>query len=578
MFNNAPRYWPVMMVAVLLTLTACGKKDEVLVVTPLTDTSGPLRYVPADTPYVLSALEPAPDDFMDKMEPKIDELLVTYRTMLRAIMAQAADAAADGESDPELDARIAAVVEELVTLLSLDGLRGAGMSRDSTAVFYGHGLLPVLRISLTDDALLDAAIRRIETEAGQSLPVGEIQGRQYRYFDAEQVRVILATLDDQMILTVVPPSFDEAQLDQLLGLRLPARNIAETGVLQEIADEYGFMTAFVGFFSTERLAATFIDEPAGLNKGLLAVIGHDVNELSDICKAEIRSLAAVAPRIVSGYDEISVEQVKSSLVVELRQDIAAGMATIPTAVPGLGTPHGGLFSIGLSMNLTATREFLASRLDALEAEPFECDKLAGFEQMVVGGRQALSQPLPPVAYNFRGFVAVINDIQGYDFAQQAPPESIEASFLLAMDDAPALLAFGQMMSPELAEMSIEPDSQPHQLELPAAQNGIDSAWIALSESALALSVSPEAENVLPKLLQADSVSPPPFLSIDVDAESYYTMVAQAMEKRDDDVNEEMQAAIAEVLVAAAQFYDRFGVRVDFTDRGIEVSSDVTLAD
>jgi len=127
-------------------------------------------------------------------------------------------------------------------------------------------------------------------------------------------------------------------------------------------------------------------------------------------------------------------------------------------------------------------------------------------------------------------------------------------------------------------MSIEPDSQPHRLELPQVQNGIDSAWIALSESALALSVSPEAENVLPKLLEADSVSPPPFLSIDVDAESYYTMVAQAMEKRGDDVNEEMQAAIAEVLVAAAQFYDRFGVRVDFTDRGIEVSSDVTLAD
>lgn len=575
MVNNVPRYWPVMMLAMLLTLSACGKKDEARVITPLTDTAGPLRYVPADTPYVLSALEPAPDDFMDKMEPKIDELLAAYRTMLRAVMAQAAD---DAEFGPEVDARIAAVAEELVTLLSVDGLRGVGMTRDSTAVLYGHGLLPVLRVSLTDDALLDAAIGRIETEAGQSLPVGEIQGRQYRYFDAEQARVILATLDDQMILTVVPTSFDEAQLVPLLGLTLPARNIAQTGVLQEIADDYGFMTAFVGFFSTERLAATFTDEPMALNKDLLAVIGHDVNELTDVCKAEIRSLAAAAPRIVSGYDKISVEQVKSSLVVELRPDIAAGLATIPAAVPGLGKIHGGLFSIGMSMNLMATREFLAARLDALEAEPFECDKLEGFEQLVAGGRQALSQPMPPVAYNFRGFVAVINDIQGFDFAQQAPPESIDASFLLAMDDAPALLAFGQMMSPELAEMSIEPDSQPHQLELPAAQNGIDSAWIALSESALALSVSPEAENILPKLLQADSVSPPPFLTLDVDAESYYTMVAQAMKARDDGMKEEMRAAMAEVLVAAAQFYDRFGIRVDFTNRGIEVSSDVTLAD
>jgi hypothetical protein len=578
MFNKVPRYWPVMIAAVLLTLTACGKKDEAPVVTALTDTSGPLRYIPADTPYVLSALEPAPDDFMDKMEPRIDELLATYRTMLRAAMAQAANDATEDESDPELDAQTAAVVEELASLLSLDGLRGAGMTRESTFVFYGHGLLPVLRVSLTDDALLDAAIGRIESEAGQSLPVGEIQDKRYRYIDADKVRVILATLDDQMILTVVPKSFDEAQLTELLGLTLPDENIAHTGLLQEIADEYGFMPAYVGFLSTERVAATFIDEPAGLNKSLLSVIGHDANELSDTCKAEIRSLAAVAPRIVSGYDEISVERLKSSLIVELRQDIATGLATIPTAVPGLGNAHDGLFAIGMSMNLAAAREFLAARLDALEAEPYECDKLAGFEQLVAGGREALSQPLPPVAYNFRGFLAVINDIQGFDFERKSPPESIDASFLLAMDDAPALLAFGQMMSPELAELSIEPDGQPHRLELPPAQNGIDDAWIALSESALAISVSPEAEDVLPKLLQAGSVSPPPFLSMEIDAEGYYTMLAQAMKHRDDHVNEEMQAAIADVLVVASQFYDRIIVDVDFTARGVEISGDVTLAD
>ena len=579
MFDKATLYWPVIIVAVLLTLAACGKKDAAPVIaSPLTDTSGPLRYVPADTPYILSALEPAPEDFMDKMEPKIDQLLATYRTMLKAAMAHGSHGNAEEDPDPERDAQTAALVEELLTLLSLDGLRGAGMTRDSTAIFYGHGLLPVLRISLTDDALLDAAISRIETQAGQSLPVGEIQDKRFRYFDADKARVILATFDDQLILTVIPASFDEALLAQLLGLVLPTENIAQTSVLQEIADEYGFMTAYVGFVSTERLAATFIDEPAGLNTSLLSLIGHDASNLGDVCKDEIRLLAAVMPRIVSGYDEISVEGVKSSLVVELRQDIAAGLATIPTAVPGLGKPHAGLFSLGMSMNLMAAREFLEARLDVLEAEPFECEKLSGFEQAVAGGRQALSQPLPPVAYNFRGFLAVINDIEGFDFAHKTPPESIDGSFLLAMEDAPALLAFAQMMSPELAEMSIEPDGQPQQFELPAAQDGIDSAWIALSESALAVSVSPEAENVLPEILQAESISPPPFLSMSVDAASYYAMVGETMKRRDNELNEEMQAAIAEVLLAAGGFYDRFSIDVEFTARGIEISGNVTLTD
>ena len=574
MFNHAPRSWPVMVVAVLLTLAACGKKD----VSPLTDSSGPLRYVPADTPYIFGALEPAPDDFMDKMEPMFEEILATYRTMLKAAMTAAAEEEADGESESKLDERDAALVEELATLLSLDGLRGAGMTRDSTAIIYGHGLLPVLRVSLTEEALLDAAITRIETSAGQSLPVGEIQGKQYRYFEADKIRVILATIDDQLILTVAPATFDESQLAQLLGLTLPQENIAETGVLEEIANEYGYLSVSVGFVSTERLVATFIDEPEGLNASLLSLIEYDAGLLGDVCKEELRSLAAAAPRMVSGYEEISVERMKSSLVVELREDIAAGLATIPAAVPGLGKSYDALFSLGMSMNLMAARDFLMARLEAMEANPYQCDKLSGLQQFVAGGRQALSQPLPPVAYNFRGILILIEDIQGFDFQSKSPPESIDASFLLAMEDAPALLAFGQMMSPELAEMNLEPDGTPQQFELPAAQSGIDSAWIALSNTALGVSVSPDAKAVLPEMLAAESVSPPLFMSVDADAAGYYSILGEVTKQRDAKLNEEMQAAIAGVMLAAADFYDRFSVDVGFTARGIEVSADVTLAD
>jgi hypothetical protein len=579
MLKNTSRYWPVMIVSGLLMLSACSKKDEAPVTeSPLTDTSGLLRYVPADTPYILSALEPAPDDFMDKMEPKIDKLLGTYRSLLQAVLKQAMEEEAGEELDAEQQAQATAVVNELSTLLSLDGLRGVGMTRESTMVFYGHGLLPVLRISLTDDALFDAAIARIETSAGQSLPVGEVQGKPYRYFEAEEVRIVVATIDDQLVVTLVPRTFGDAELGQLLGLTLPAENLAQTAELQAIADDYGYLAAYVGLISMERLAATFLDEPAGLNAGLMSMIGHESSDVDEVCREEIRSLAAVMPRVVTGYEEISVERVKSSFVAELRGDIAAGLATIPAAVPGLGQTYDGLFSLGMSMNPMALREFLEARIDALEAEPFECTKLAGLQQAVAGGRQALSQPLPPVAYNFRGFLALVKDIQGFDFQKKTPPESIDASFVLAMEDAPGLLAFVQMMSPELAELSIEPDGEPRQFELPATGNGVESAWIVLNQSTLAISVSPNAEQVLPDLLVADSASPPPFMSVDVDAASYYTMLGDAMMHRKKDLDEEMQAAFAEVLLVAVDFYDRISVVVGFTERGVEVSADITLGD
>ncbi len=579
MLTIANRKW-VFSFAAFMLLAACSKTaEEPESVSPLSDTAGLLRYVPADTPYLFAALAPAPDDFMDKMEPKIDQLLTTYRAILQEIVKSESQDVAEENRDPEREARIEGVVEELTTLLSVDGLRSVGLTRDSTTVLYGNGLLPVLRISLSDTALLDDAISRIESRAGYELPVGDIAGKAYRYVDADKVRVIVATLDSQLVVTVMPAGFDDARLQQLLGLTLPGKNLAESGILQAIAEEYDYLPEYIGFISTERLVDTFLDEPTGLNTELLALLNYDASVLSDVCKAEFRSMAAVMPRVITGYEEITVDRIKSSLVIELRQDIATGLATIPAAVPGLGTIYDGLLSFGMSMNLKAAREFYETRLDALEAEPYECEQLADFQQGIAAGRAALNQPLPPIVYDFRGFLAVVKDLQGFDIHRQAPPELIDASFLLAIDNAPALLALGQMASPELAAMTIEPNGEPQKIELPVAQAGIDSAWIALTDTLLAVSLSEDGETALPVLLRSESASPPPFVSVGLDAARYYAMLGEALaQSEDEELSEELQAAIAELLVAAGDFYSRLAVDVRFTARGIEMDVDMMLAE
>jgi tetratricopeptide (TPR) repeat protein len=44
-----------------------------------------------------------------------------------------------------------------------------------------------------------------------------------------------------------------------------------------------------------------------------------------------------------------------------------------------------------------------------------------------------------MAYDFKGFVAVINEIEGLDVQSQTPPTSIDGNFMLAMDNAQALV-------------------------------------------------------------------------------------------------------------------------------------------
>ena len=48
----------------------------------------------------------------------------------------------------------------------------------------------------------------------------------------------------------------------------------------------------------------------------------------------------------------------------------------------------------------------------------------------------------------------------------------------------------------------------------------------MTDDALAISLAEEGDTQLPGLLEADGTSPPPFLSMNMDAERYYEFVAQ----------------------------------------------------
>ena len=566
----------LLLAACALAVAGCGKSKEDEAESLLTDSSGLLRYVPADTPYVFGSLAPPPDEFLDRIEPKVDRLLAAYSEMLGVVMAEAQSEGGEAEEMEKYDA----LVTEVRSLLSLEGLNEAGLTRASTGLLYGNGLLPVLRVTLSDASLFDDFITRIEAKAGEQLAVGEVDGLPYRFIEDEGVRIIIATADDQFVLTVAPGSLDDAALARLLGLELPAENIAQTGKLLEIAKEYDLMHEYVGLVDTVRVVDTFIDEPGDLDALLLEMAGYDATTLSEDCKAEIRALAGIAPRVVTGYDEVSAERIRSVAVVELRKDIASEFTNFVSLVPGLGAIYDSLFSFGMSMNIEALRSFFDKRVAALEEEPWECEHLADLQDGLFAAReQALAQPVPPVIYDFHGFLAIVDELEGFDPGNKLPPDSIDASFLLAIGNAQGLLAMGQAMIPQLAELAIEPDGKAHRFELPDTGSGAEEAWVALQESAIALSVSEDAETVLPALLAAEGSTPPPFMSMGLDGERYYELIGDAMRASDDEeMSAEMRAAVSDVLDVAADFYERLQVDVTFTARGVEIDSDVTLAD
>lgn len=560
---------------------ASGCSDSDKTPSPGFDTSaGVLRYVPSDTPYLIAKPGDIPDELLDKLEPQLDTVLKAYHSIIRATVENTYAGAREAEADLSTFEVILPLVDELEGLMSVEGLRQAGIGRNADFALYGVGLLPVFRLSLTDGDMLESVMARMEEKVGEKMPTATLGGHSYRYAGDSEERLIVAVIDNELVIAAISTELSDDLLKRVLGLTLPDTNIADSGELNEIAESYGLIDYMVGVFDFERIASAFLDTPSGINAELLSLTENEAAQLSAVCKAEISSLVGVMPRIVFGYTALDVRKMSSKLVIELREDIAAGVSTLTGTVPGLAQPHDGLFSLGLSADLLAARTFYSERLDALEAEPYKCEQLADLQQGVAAGREILNQPIPPVVYGFKGFLAVVKDINGMDPANNVAPTSIDMQFVLAMDNAESLLAMGAMFSPELAALSVEADGVPIKLAMPQIDaTGLD-VHVALTEKALGLSIGEGMQDGLADLMTAEAPEPSPFLVADLDAQKYYSMMGDVMAARLDnaDAIPELQEGVQVISQSIRRIMDRVRVVVNFTKNGIEVDSDVQLVE
>jgi hypothetical protein len=331
------------------------------------------------------------------------------------------------------------------------------------------------------------------------------------------------------------------------------------------------------------MTRSILRDVGGRNEEFPRLMGRDALELSEACQTEFEELANVAPRIVAGYTAVGQKSLNMKMIVEMRDDIAAGFATLPALVPGLGAELGGLMSLGFSLDLLALRAFFEARLDAMEADPFECELLGGLQAGVPQGREALAKPIPPIVYSFRGLIANLTDMRGGDLANDKPPEEIDGSVLFAIENAEALVTMGAMLSPEVAELNLLPDGKARALNLPQLADLAKEAFAALSQSALAVAVGRGADKAAETMLAAEPSASKPFASFSMDAKRYYDMMGNAVmqaqaEEGEEPMSDELGAAVRDIMLSSGELYERMAINVHFTERGIEIGSHMTLAD
>lgn len=561
-------------------LTACGGSDK----DALNDDSGVLKYIPADTPYVLATAKPWDKDVHALFEPYLDTILGLYRQMLIDASSQTVDITVNGERKLKSPEEYAPLMRDIADLLTKDKLKELGILEPKTGALYGVGLAPVARLSLSKADKVEATIAGLEKKHGKKMPSATVAGQTYRYLGDEDGRFIIAIVDDQLVLTLAPTNLSEANLKALLGLDLPKQNIADSGGLAALAKEYKYIPEFLGYMDVTRLTRVFTEPQSGMNSELLGMMDFDPASLSDVCRTEMRAMADVAPRLVIGYREMSTDVFDSIAVLELRDDIAKGLMPLAAPVPGLGKDHGGVFSMGVGLDMQAFRQFVETRVTAISANPYECEQLAELNGIVPGGRKLLDTPLPPMVYGIKGFLAVIDDVGEFDIAGGQPPTDISMRLLLATDGAEGLLAMGGMFVPQIAQLDLKPDGKPVEMALPPVGLPFQTAHVAMTDAALGLAVGDNASNRISKLIGSPVGEPNTFFSSSMDMQRYYAVFGDMLEQAGqmDPDSEEMSAEqierMSKMFNDMGELFERMSYSIRFTDRGVEIPSVITLKD
>lgn len=467
---------------------------------------GAVRFelIPAKTPYAFVGLEPIPNDVIDKMKLAFAPLIDKGISEIQGELSKGGDS-----KEAQLGK---ALLDAMGGELSEAGLKKLGINTRPRFALYGVGLLPTLRIELLDGKKLKGHIESFAKILGETLPVRKAGGVAYWGKDKDEMTVFVAIVDNELIAGITPQNAAAKTLPMIFGAKAPAASLMAAGTLQKLQKANGFNSFGLGLIDLTVIADTLLGDAKGTNAEVWTALGAPIPPMDAVCKTEIRSLVDHAPRMVFGYTELTAKKFSAKYIVELNQQLAAGLQKLSAPVPGLGEDTHAVATFGMGVNVTNAIEFAKAQIKHMKANPFKCAQLADFNGAVMGGEMALNQPLPPFVANISGFNLIV---KSGDFSGMIPTK-LKGNLIIAVKQPDQLVGLAKAAVPALANLALKPDGVPVALPAEMSAPGIDSPFIAMNQNGIAASIGAGEEKGLTALLNKKGLPNAPLLSVTYD--------------------------------------------------------------
>lgn len=545
----------------VLGLAACGKKA---------DTSDPLAFIPADTPYVVANVEPLP-------EATVQVFAAQMKVFWPVMFEQFAPVVTELEKDPKhADAArvVRALYDELAPRDTPEKLAEIGLGMKVRSAFYGVGLIPVLRVELADADAFRAAVARVEAKSGAKLGTGRIGDQDLWIVGAEDVQGLIAIQGRHLVATLAPASADEALKRRLLGLDRPESSLADSGELAALNSAEGYLPYGSGWVDLRRVVALIDRDPGYQAFAKLAT--ETPPALDATCRAEAEAIVAHMPRASFGYTALDAGHMTMRSLLELDPALAQSVQALAVPPPGSASTASGLLDLSLSVPVLKLKDFVEKQADAIIAAPYRCEALAFLNGGATDLKAKIGQTVPPPLSDLTGLRISLDRFQW-----TADKPDFAAKLLVASGDPATLVSMAQLAVPALRDVQIRPDGTPVDLALPPEAAGfVEFAQAAMVPQALGIAFGTgSAGGDLGSWIAEPAATDAQLLSFRYSAR-LYGLIGDATKRFAEAMPEEQRAMMdgqVRMYALYEQWFKHFDQRVQATAKGLVFVQDVELA-
>lgn len=478
------------------------------------------KKIPADSPFVYASYEPWDDVFLAKLADM-------FAPAMKMAMAEA-----ERENDPQARE----FLREYGDILSLEGMKKIGIDVTPRMAAYMVGASLVLRVELSDgdalNAFVDSLIKKYAANEGiESKTLGS-----FRYWESppDDMAFVIGIGKSELVVGMMPPSLRAGLLPEILGDKMPAKSIVETGALKDVVARYGGAQG-VGYLDSHALLGLLTAPPKEM-KGT----EMDLSTMSSVCQSELASLAGIMPKIVFGYDALNQNEISMFYAVELRKDIAKKISDIARPVPGHAqlAKKPGVMSFGVGFDVTAFMSWSQEVSAAISADPYRCEEFAELNEIVGPLSEAANMGLPMLG-DVSGFVMSLDEFDLLD-----PTKASGVVAVQSKEPGPLLALLGNFLPP-LRGLKLEVGAAPVQVDL-GQELGIPlEVYVARGKTMLGFSAGANSAGRLKELVAEAPTKDGPFFSMVYD----YSMFASFFDERMQEQDPEDAKALASLLSA-----------------------------